>query len=180
MKTQKEKMLAGELYIPFDTDLTAMRSACRAVFREYNAKPSPELLEKLFNKKLKNVHVEPPFYCDYGLNITLGENVYMNFNCIILDCAEVKIGDNTLLAPNVQIYTAAHPLDVQTRNSGKEFAKPVTIGKNCWIGGGAVILPGVTIGDNCTIGAGSVVTKDIPPSTLAVGNPCKVIKYLNI
>ena len=178
MKSEKEKMLNSELYNASDNELVEIRENARKIFRKYNQKPKKELLEKLFNKKFSNINIEPPFYCDYGINIELGENVYMNFNCVILDCAKVTIGENTFIAPNVQIYTATHPIDYETRNQQLEYAKPITIGKNCWIGGGSIILPGVEIGENCTIGAGSVVTKSIPPNSLAVGNPCRVIKQI--
>ncbi len=178
MKSEKEKMLSGELYTASDAELTRLRENARHIFRKYNTNPKKELLEKLFQKKFKKITIEPPFYCDYGINIELGENIYMNFNCTILDCAKVKIGDNTLLAPNVQIYTATHTLDYQTRIEELEYAKPITIGRNCWLGGGVIVLPGVEIGDNSVIGAGSVVAKSIPPNSLAVGNPCKVIKKI--
>ncbi len=120
--------------------------------------------------------METPFYCDYGYNIEVGDNFYANFGCVILDVNRVTIGDNVLLAPNVQIYTAGHPVDPEKRLTGKEYGKPVFIGNNVWIGGGVIICPGVKIGDNVTIGAGSVITRDIPNNTIAVGNPCKVIK----
>lgn len=178
MKTEREKMLDGEMYIPWDEELVSLRNNARRIFRQYNKDPKPELLNELFGTKLDNVHIEAPFYCDYGINTELGKNVYMNINCTILDCAKVTIGENTLLAPNVQIYTAQHPLDAETRIQWLENALPITIGKNCWIGGGVIILPGVTIGDNCVIGAGSVVTKDIPANSLAVGNPARAIKKL--
>ncbi len=180
MKTEYEKMISGELYQAFsDKNLIKMREDVRKTFREFNRIADQSFLEKIFQKKLEGVFIEPPFHCDYGINIELGKNVYMNFGVTILDCAKVKIGDNCMLAPNVQIYTAAHPLDVETRNKGLEYALPVTIGKNCWIGGSVVILPGVIIGDNCVIGAGSVVTKDIPANSVAVGNPARVIKEID-
>ena len=180
MKTEYEKMISGELYQAFsDKNLIKMREDVRKTFREFNRTADQSFLEKIFQKKLEGVFIEPPFHCDYGINIELGKNVYMNFGVTILDCAKVKIGDNCMLAPNVQIYTAAHPLDVETRNKGLEYALPVTIGKNCWIGGSVVILPGVTIGDNCVIGAGSVVTKDIPANSVSVGNPARVIKEID-
>ncbi|MDF2524594.1 MAG: maa, partial [Clostridiales bacterium] len=123
-------------------------------------------------------HIEAPFNCDYGYNIEVGENFYANYGCTILDVNKVIIGDNVLLAPNVQIYTAAHPVDPSKRLTGKEFAKPIVIGNNVWIGGGAIICPGVKIGDNVTIGAGSVVTKDVPENVVAAGNPCRVIRRI--
>ncbi len=178
MKSEKQKMIDGELYKASDIELIKMRKNTRKLLRKFNSKPKKQTLEKLFNKKFNNIYIEPPFYCDYGTNIELGEKVYMNFNCVILDCTKVKIGDNTLIGPSVQIYTATHPLDFETRNQELEYAKPITIGKNCWIGGGTIILPGVEIGDNCVIGAGSVVTKSIPENHLAIGNPCKIIKNI--
>lgn len=178
-KTEKEKMLSGELYMATDKELTKLRETARKIFGKYNKSPKQNYLEKLFNKKFKKINIEPPFRCDYGINIDIGESVYMNFNCTILDCAKVSIGDKTLFGPNVQIYTATHPLDSETRLSELEFAKPITIGKNCWLGGGVIVLPGVEIGDNSVIGAGSVVTKSIPPNSLAVGNPCKVIRKIS-
>ncbi|WP_319580743.1 sugar O-acetyltransferase [uncultured Methanospirillum sp.] len=128
----------------------------------------------------KTIIIETPFYCDYGVNITFGKNFYANFNCVILDCARVQIGENTLLGPGVQIYTATHPVNPSTRRSHVECAYPVTIGDNVWIGGGSIILPGVTIRNNSVIGAGSVVTKDIPDDVVAVGNPCRVMRSINL
>lgn len=182
--TEKEKMLKGIPYLPTDSELSDIRTECRNRLSVYNSsKPTDNrtsLLEELFQRNVENVVIEPPFYCDYGVNINLGKNVYMNFNCTILDCAKVEIGENTMVGPNVQIYTPLHPLDFKERNTLLESAKEVTIGKNCWIGGGAIILPNVNIGDGSVIGAGSVVTKDIPANTLAVGNPAKAIKTLNL
>ena len=132
----------------------------------------------MLGEKGEGVYIEPPFYCDYGSNIFLGNKVYMNFNCVILDCNIVRIGDGTMLGPAVQIYAATHPLDAAQRAAGPELAYPVTIGRDVWIGGGAIIGPGVTIGDNTTIGAGSVVVKDIPANVFAAGNPCKAIRQL--
>lgn len=178
MKTEKEKMTSGENYNSLDEELVSLRANVRKLTKEYNQNPTPKLLNEIFDSSLENVYIEPPFYCDYGINIILEKNVYMNFNCVILDCASVKIGENTKFGPNVQVYTATHPIDAKERITGIEYAKPITIGKNCWIGGSSVILPGVTIGENCTIGAGSVVAKSIPDNSVAVGNPCKVIKTL--
>lgn len=177
MKTEREKMLAGELHISStDEELFELRKQVRTLFHEFNSTYDQGLLDKIFQTKLDGVFIEPPFYCDYGSNIELGKKVYMNFGCTILDCAKVKIGDHTMLGPHVQIYAAAHPLDAKTRVSGLEYALPITIGKNCWIGGNSIVLPGITIGNNCVIGAGSVVTKNIPDNSIAVGNPCRVIK----
>ena len=171
-------MVDCEIYQPWNEDLKSMRDKAHSLVREYNATCDSSILLRLFGCAPENLYIEPPFYCDYGCNIELGKNIYMNFNCTILDCARVKIGDNTFFGPNVQIYTPCHPLDAKTRNAGVEWAQTVTIGRNCWLGGGVVVLPNVNIGDNCVIGAGSVVTKDIPPYSVAVGNPCKVIKTL--
>lgn len=137
-----------------------------------------QLLKSFLGKTGNNLIIEPPFACDYGYNIEVGENFYANVNLVILDGAKVCIGDNAFIAPNVGIYTAGHPLDAEQRNRGLEYARPVTIGHNVWIGAGVNILPGVTIGDNTVIGAGSVVTKDIPSNVLAVGNPCRVVKEI--
>lgn len=177
-KTEKEKMLEGILYNPNSKELKLLRENSRMLFREYNLKPDKKILKKLFKQTLQNVIIEPPFYCDYGENIEFGKNIFINFNCIFLDCAKIKIGDKTLIGPNVQIYTAEHPIKPTERKKGRESARPITIGKNCWIGGGAIILAGVEIGDNSIIGAGSVVTKPIPPNSLAFGNPCKIIKKI--
>lgn len=181
MKSEKEKMLSGELYNASDKELIKERILVRKLLFDFNhSNPIEEnkrqsILKKLIKGK-SSFYIEPPFYCDYGYNIEVGENFYANFSCIILDVNKVKIGDNVLLAPNVQIYTATHPTDPVERLKGKEFAKPITIGDNVWIGGGAILCPGVKIGNNVTIGAGSVVTKDIPDNVIVGGNPCKVIR----
>ncbi|MEO6685093.1 MAG: sugar O-acetyltransferase, partial [Dyadobacter sp.] len=133
-------------------------------------------IEKLFGSTGKEFWIEQRFHCDYGYNIHIGENFYANVGCTILDCAEVKIGDNVLFAPGVSLYTAGHPTDTEQRVAGLEYAHPITVGNNVWIGGGAIVLPGVSIGDNTVIGAGSVVTKNIPANVIAVGNPCRVIR----
>ena len=177
-------MLAGELYDGMDPELFAMRSRTRQLMRLYNATMNEEpqrrreLLEQLIGSLGKNVWIEPPFYCDYGTFIELGDNVYMNFNCTILDCNRIKIGSQTMLGPNVQIYAAYHPLDAAERSKGPEYGAPITIGAQVWIGGGAIICPKVSVGDRSTIGAGSVVTKDIPADMFAAGNPCRVIRSL--
>ena len=155
------------------------RQNARRLLWQYNATDPADtekrnsLLNNLFEKTGKNVSIEPPFFCDYGKQIVLGDNVFFNFNCVILDCARVEIGEGTQIGPHVQIYTATHPINPQSRREGKEFAAPIKIGKNVWIGGNTVILPGVTIGDGAVIGAGSVVTKDIPAFCVAVGNPAR-------
>ena len=178
------KMLSGEYYNANDPYLVDLRNKAELLYKEYNSTTETdiskrnEIYSKLFGKVGQNLSIRAPFYCDYGINTYLGDNVYMNFNCIILDCAKVTIGNNCMFAPNVQIYSAAHPIDPELRKNGKEFAKEIIIGNNVWIGGGAIINPGVTIGDNSVIGSGSVVTKNIPSNCVAVGNPCKVIKYL--
>ncbi|MCR1897886.1 sugar O-acetyltransferase [Irregularibacter muris] len=181
--SEKDKMLEGVFYDAGDEELVKEREYARNLFFEFNhTKPSEkekrkEILQRLIRTK-GSFHIEAPFYCDYGYNIEVGENFYANFNCIILDVNKVKIGDNVLLAPNVQIYTAAHPIDPTERLSGKEFSKPITIGDNVWIGGGTILCPGVNIGNNVTIGAGSVVTKDIPNNVVALGNPCRILREI--
>lgn len=180
--TEKEKMLAGKLYKSFGNELTGERQYAKELVFDFNAlRPTEiakrnEIIKKLFGKTGNNFFIEPPFRCDYGYNISLGENFYSNYNCTILDCAKVKIGDNVLFAPNVSLFTAGHPVDHELRNSGVEYAFPITIGNNVWIGGGVIINPGIIIGDNTVIGSGSVVTKDIPSNVIAAGNPCKVIR----
>ena len=182
--TEKEKMLAGELYLAADEELVAQRLKARRLARLYNATTETddeqrrEILSQLFGAIGETISIEPSFQCDYGSNIFVGNNFYANFGCILLDCARIEIGDNVLLAPNVQLYTAYHPTDPQVRLGGKELASPITIGHNVWLGGGVIVCPGVRIGDNTIIGAGSVVTKDIPANVIAVGNPCRVIRHL--
>ena len=183
-KTEKEKMLAGELYNALDPQLLAERLRTQLLFQELNAAPADDVAERsrLLRTLLPNagtgLGLNSPFYCDYGTNITMGDQVFLNFNCTILDVAAVTIGSRTLLGPGVQIYTATHPLDYEERASGLESAKPIVIGEDVWIGGGAILCPGVTIGARAVIGAGSVVTKDVPADTLAAGNPCRVIRVL--
>ena len=183
MRSEKEKMLAGELYNAADEELVSEREHARNLLYEFNhTRPGDkekrqEIIKQLIVAK-DSFYIEAPFNCDYGYNIEVGDNFYANYGCIILDVNKVSIGDNVLLAPNVQIYTAAHPIDPFERLTGKEFAKPVSIGDNVWIGGEAIICPGVKIGNNVTIGAGSVVTKDIPDNVVAVGNPCRVIRRI--
>ncbi len=182
--SEKDKMLKGEMYFPNDEELIKLRERARNIFYEFNQTKSSEtdkrkaLLNELLMSKADNFVVEPPFFCDYGFNIKVGKNVFFNFNCIVLDVCEVKIGDNVLFGPNVQIYTATHPLDTKQRIALQEYAKPIEIADNCWIGGGAIILPGVKIGRNSIIGSGAVVTKDIPDNVVAAGNPAKIIKRL--
>ncbi len=181
---EKEKMILGELYYANNEELVKERVKAKDLCYEYNnLKPSQEkerkeVLKKLLGNTKENFLIEQPFICDYGYNIEIGENFYANHNLTILDCNKVKFGDNVFIAPNCSFYTAGHPLDVETRNKGLEYAKPIEVGNNVWIGGNVVILPGVKIGDNAVIGAGSVVTKNIPSNVLAVGNPCKVIREI--
>ncbi|GAA4314320.1 sugar O-acetyltransferase [Pontixanthobacter gangjinensis] len=185
MATEKEKMLAQKPYIASDPELAAERILAQKTCFQINS-TSPELTEErnqllssLFGSTKNTFYIEPPFHCDYGYNISIGENFYANYNCVILDCAEVIIGDNVMLAPNVSIFTAGHPIDAEKRNQGWEYAIPVSIGNNVWIGGNTVINPGISIGDNTIIGSGSVLTKDIPAGVIAAGNPCKVIRQVS-
>jgi maltose O-acetyltransferase len=181
-QTEKQKMLAGELYLATDAELVAGRKFASSLLQQYNTTPVDEenrryqILQQLFGKVTHKIEIIPPFYCDYGKNIYAGSGLFMNFGCVILDCNIVRIGDNVLCAPYVQIYTAYHPVDPTIRLTGKELASPIEIGNNVWIGGNAIICPGVTIGDNTTIGAGSVVVKNIPANVVAAGNPCRVIR----
>lgn len=183
--TEKEKARLGLLYdANYDEELLAERRRCKELCFQFN-QLSPlkeleqkEIIGKLFGKTKENFCVTAPFYCDYEYNIEIGENFYSNHNLVILDGAKVEIGDNVFIAPNCCITTAGHPINIDERNRGLEYAYPIKIGNNVWIGAGANILPGVTIGDNVTIGAGSVVNKSIPANSIAVGNPCKVIKTI--
>lgn len=179
-----DKMLAGEVYDPSDHNLSQIRANVREVTAKYNATNRDQkaerekLLKGLFGRTGKNIAIEPHFNCDYGQNIKVGENFYANFACVILDCAEVIIGDNCMLGPQVGIYTACHPIDPIERVSGIEFAKPIRIGDNCWIGGHATINPGVTLGNNVVVASGAVVTKSFPDNVVIGGNPAKVIKTI--
>lgn len=183
--TEKEKARLGLLYdANYDEELLAERRRCKELCFQFNQLSllkeleQKEIIGKLFGKTKENFCVTAPFYCDYGYNIEIGENFYSNHNLVILDGAKVEIGDNVFIAPNCCITTAGHPINIDERNRGLEYAYPIKIGNNVWIGAGANILPGVTIGDNVTIGAGSVVNKSIPANSIAVGNPCKVIKTI--
>ena len=183
MHTEQEKMLAGELYDPLDPELVRARERARDLCQELNATGERDqealrsILKQLSGRGGESVWMQPPFFCDYGSNILLGERVFFNFNCVVLDVCLVEIGDFTLFGPAVQIYTATHPLNADLRRR-QEFAKPIKIGSDVWVGGGAVICPGVKIGSKAVIGAGSVVTRDIPDGVFAAGNPCRVIREI--
>ena len=184
MKTEKDKMIAGEYYNSGDATLLKDRRRAKNLLHRLNVteyritKKAREIIAELIANAGSNLYIEPPFHCDYGYNIVCGDNVYFNVNCVVLDSAPVTIGSNVFFAPNVQLYTATHPLEADLRRT-LENALPITIGDDCWIGGNTVLCPGVTIGKGSVIGAGSVVTKDIPENVLAVGNPAKVIRRLN-
>jgi maltose O-acetyltransferase len=183
MQSEKRKMLAGELYNALDPELVQARIRARDLCQDLNASREHDqplrrrLLTELFGQGGDTVWMQPPFYCDYGFNILLGRQVYFNFNCVVLDGCRVAIGDFTMFGPAVQIYTASHPLNADLRRR-QEFGKPIEIGHDVWVGGGAIICPGVTIGPRAVVGAGSVVTKDVPAGMLAVGNPCRVIREI--
>lgn len=182
--SERDRMLAGGPYRPDDPELVAARARARRLMRLFNASTELEIderrsfLTELFGRIGPRFEIEPPFFCDYGSNIFAGDNLFMNFGCVILDCAKVTIGIHAFIGPGVHIYAAFHPVDPTQRNSGWELAGPVSIGDNCWIGGHAVICPGVRIGDNSTIGAGSVVTRDVPSGVVAAGNPCRIIRQI--
>ena len=184
MATEWEKMVAGELYDPLDPKLVAGRERARDLCQALNATREADtaarrrILVELFARGGDTVWMQPPFFCDYGGNIALGERVFFNFNCVVLDVCPVRIGSFTLFGPAVQIYTPMHPLDAALRRR-HEYGKPVEIGEDVWVGGGAIILPGVRIGARTVIGAGSVVTRDIPDDVFAAGNPCRVIRALS-
>lgn len=186
MSSEKEKMLNGELYDPTDPTLIADRNRVRNLTRQYNnTKPDDHtdrqaLIDELFGSVGDECQIEPPFRCDYGYNIHVGENFYANFDCVILDAGQVEIGRNCMIAPSVHIYTATHPLDAAERIKGPEYAKPVTVGNNVWIGGQAVINPGVAVGDDSVIASGAVVTEDIPDGVIVQGNPATVVKELDV
>ena len=184
MKTEKQKMLSGEPYKAFEKELLDERQHAKNLVFQFNSLHPHELEKRntiaraLLGKTGIDFFIEPPFRCDYGYNISIGEKFYCNYNCIILDCAKVLIGDNVFFAPNVNIFTAGHPIHFELRNQEFEYAFPVTIGNNVWIGGNVVINPGISIGDNSVIGSGSVITKDIPANVIAMGNPCKVSRKI--
>lgn len=182
--TEKEKMLSGEIYDACDKQLLLELNACKDMLQAYNnLRPTDldarrDMLKSILGACDDHVFINQPFYCDYGKHIRVGKRFFANFHFTVLDEALVTIGDDVFIGPNVSIYTACHSTDPVKRNTRQEWALPVRIGDNCWIGGSVTILPGVSIGDGCTIGAGSVVTRDIPAHTVAVGNPCHVIKHL--
>jgi maltose O-acetyltransferase len=185
MVSEKEKMLAGELYDASDPVLVEERQRAKRLTRQYNETTETEherrrdLLEELFGSVGEESYVEPPFRCDYGYNIHVGDEFYANYDCVVLDVCEVTIGDNCMLAPGVHIYTATHPLDADARTAGPEYGDPVDIGDNVWLGGRAVVNPGVTIGDNAVVASGAVVTTDVPENVVVGGNPATVVKELD-
>ena len=184
-KSTWQKMLDGEEHLDYDPQLVVMRRRCRKLLDSFNRSEEDwpqkkQLLEELFERPLgDDFYIQSPFYCDYGVNISIGRNFEANFNVVMLDCGRIDIGDNVFIAPAVQIYTVFHPLERHRRAERYIATRPVSIGNDVWLGGGSIVLPGVSIGDNCVIGAGSVVTKDIPANSIAVGNPCKVIRQLD-
>ena len=185
MVTEREKMLAGEMYDAADPQLVEERRRARNLCKTLNESHDGELalregiVRDLFFEAGNAIWIEPPFYCDYGSNITLGSNVFFNFNCVILDPAPVTIGSNVMFGPAVQVCTATHPMSASERRTGLEFARPVEVGSDVWIGSGAIICPGIRVGSKSVIGAGSVVTRDIPANVFAAGNPCRIIRNLD-
>ncbi|QDU93295.1 sugar O-acetyltransferase [Lignipirellula cremea] len=183
MTTEKEKMLSGQLYDALDPELTNARERARDLCHDLNGSREGDqtlrrrLLTELLGSGGDTAWIQPPFYCDYGDHIFLGERVYFNFNCVVLDVCEVRVGDFTFFGPGVQLYTATHPMNAAQRRT-QEFGKPISIGTDVWIGGGAIVCPGVTIGSRTVIGAGSVVTRDIPADVFAAGNPCRIVREL--
>ncbi len=184
MSPEKEKMLAGALYDPFDQQLSDERRRARLLLKALNetrddqTEERSRLIKTLIPAAGTDVWIEPPFYCDYGSNIVLGDKVFFNFNCVVLDVAPVRIGSRVLFGPAVQIYAATHPLSAEERKTGLELGKGIEIGDDVWIGGGAILCPGIRIGSRAVIGAGSVVTKDVPEGVFAVGNPCAVLRSI--
>ena len=184
MKSEKEKMLAGELYSPLSKELAEDRLRAKKLLHRLNVteyvmgEKTALILKELIPNAPKDLYIEPPFHCDYGFNIFCGNRVYFNVNCVVLDVAKVTIGSHVFIGPGTHIYTATHPLDSKMRRKNA-LAKPVSIGDDCWIGGGVIICPGVTIGNGCVIGAGAVVTRNVPDNSLAQGNPARVVKKLN-
>lgn len=183
--SEKAKMIAGEMYFPFDKELLEDRNKVKDLcFELNNTAPSKSeerkaLIKQILGKSEYDTIIESNFFCDYGYNITVGKNFYVNHNCVMLDCTHIRFGNNVLIGPNCGFYTAIHPIDAEERSTFMESAKPITVGNDVWFGGNVVVLPGVTIGDNVVIGAGSVVTKNIPSNVIAVGNPCKVLRNID-
>lgn len=183
-RSEKAKMLAGELYLSTDEELRAERAKASLLFSRYNALFPHEgaegeaLIRELFGSCGEGFHVTPPFFCDYGYNIHVGDRFYTNHGCVILDVCPVRIGHDAMLGPLVQIYTATHPLDALTRNAKREYGKPVAIGDSVWIGGGAILCPGVSIGEGAVVAAGAVVTRSVAPYTLVGGNPARLISQI--
>jgi maltose O-acetyltransferase len=185
MPSEKEKMLRGKLYDAEDPELVAEREHARELLEEYNATTGAdadrraELLGELFGSVRGQPHVEPPFRCDYGYNVHVGENFYANFDCVFLDVCRIEFGENCFLGPGVHVYAATHPLDAETRIEGPEYGKPVTVGDDVWIGGRAVLNPGVNVGEGAVIASGAVVTGDVPDDVVVGGNPAEVMKELD-
>jgi len=177
-------MLRGELYLATDPDLVAARTRARQLWQRFNATDPADtdgaraVLTQLLGGVGAGAWIEAPFYCDYGAQITLGENVFVNMNCVFLDPAPIHIGAQAQLGPGVQLLTASHPLDAAQRAAGPELARPITIGARAWLGGGVIVAPGVTVGADTVVGAGSIVVRDLPPGVLAVGNPCRIVRRL--
>jgi maltose O-acetyltransferase len=184
MSSEKEKMLAGELYMANDRELVAAHLRAQEILTRFNATSADSdegrrrYLEKLLGQIGDAAVVKPVFRCDYGFTISIGRRTFVNYDCVFLDCNRITIGEEVQIAPGVHIYTATHPVDAETRRSGLEYALPVTVGDGAWLGGGSIICPGVTIGENAVIGAGSVVTRDVPANVVAAGNPCRVLREL--
>ena len=185
MTSERERMLAGAAYDPRDAELVALRRRARRLVKAYNdtleaqALRRARLLRALIPGAGPGIAIEPPFHCDYGTHVTIGDGVFANFGCVFLDCAPITIGAQTQLGPAVQLYTATHPIDAAARVAGPEGALPIAVGRRVWLGGGTIVLPGVTIGDDTVIGAGSVVTRDVPAGVIAVGNPCRVLRAID-
>jgi maltose O-acetyltransferase len=182
LATQRERMVAGNLYNAADPELVAERRRCRALLRRFNGSDDEDerdaILRQLCANVGEQVFVQPPLHCDYGWNLSIGTKTFVNFGLVALDVAPISIGDHCQVGPGVQLLTATHPVDPKLRRSGAESAAPISVGPNVWLGGAAIVCPGVTIGENSVIGAGSVVTKDVPPNVVAAGNPCRVIREL--
>ncbi|WP_447987559.1 sugar O-acetyltransferase [Nitrospira sp. Nam74] len=184
-KSEKEKMLTGELYRPADPELFADHQRAQCLLAQCNMTSPDEmddrmrLLGRLVGSLGDGTVIKPIFACDYGYNIRLGRNCFINYHCVFLDCALIEIGDNLQMGPAVQLYTATHPIDAEVRRSGLEYARPIRIGNDVWVGGGAIVLPGVTIGDRSVVGAGTVVVHDIPPASVVVGNPARIVRVVD-